>query len=275
MAQLNAVAKVKISGATGPNAHLINGVFVLTSGTVANVAPVYQKEGNDHIWLALGTNEKWWVTSTEGRGTNREFCYSDEKGLANPCEASSWKVDNGNDWEIQEGVVAEQAGTVGEELRTLKQFRSTAGERALKQPARVKISSATGPNSHLMKGVFVMISGTVEKGAPVYQKEGTDHIWRARGTTVEWWVTDTEGKGTDSGWCHSVEAGLANPWGASSWNVHKNGACSWELQEGVVAEQAGSVGEELRELNRQLRANLGVPDPGCSSRGAATEASGQ
>jgi hypothetical protein len=101
MAQLNAVARVKISGATGSRADIVNGVFVLTSGTVENGAPAYQKEGDDDKWLARNTYGQWWVSTTESRGTEEGYCYSVEAGLANPCEASSWNVALGDDaWEL-------------------------------------------------------------------------------------------------------------------------------------------------------------------------------
>jgi len=63
---LGVTGRVKISGATGPEADKINGVFVLSS-EVVNEAAAYQKEGDPDRWLARTTNGRWIVQDTEDR----------------------------------------------------------------------------------------------------------------------------------------------------------------------------------------------------------------
>ena len=92
---------VQLSGATGDNAHSINGYYEPIDEIVGN-ATVYKKMGDGaDMWIEYyaGTG-KWYVKPTSDRGTNRGWAtatISPARPLED-CSSSCWKIHDGCNW---------------------------------------------------------------------------------------------------------------------------------------------------------------------------------
>eukprot|EP00729_Bicosta_minor_P016936 gene16936-biopygen29287 len=82
-----------ITGATGNNAHKVNGAFSKT-GAMQNGKPVYSKEGDADMWCYCGPKGKWRVAKTANKDANkgRGWAASFEIGLAAPHLTKAWQV---------------------------------------------------------------------------------------------------------------------------------------------------------------------------------------
>ena len=123
-----------ISGATGPKAASVNGVFEPT-GEVYNGKVLFAKRGDADKWLRfVASTGKWTVSPTKDKDENSTngWCFSagPEKGHANPVCVTQWRVYTGS-------VVEDQASA------TCVEFVPP-----------VVISGALGPNAASVNGVF-------------------------------------------------------------------------------------------------------------------------
>ncbi len=85
---------------TGTNAENCNGTYEPTN-EVCDDLPVYQKKGNDTIWLEFNRGLNYWfVRSTSNRGTNKgwAYCSVEVPCLPQDCPASTWKVYNSEEF---------------------------------------------------------------------------------------------------------------------------------------------------------------------------------
>eukprot|EP00729_Bicosta_minor_P032664 gene32664-biopygen8675 len=82
-----------IAGATGNNAHRVNGAFSKT-GAMQNGTPVYSKDGDAGMWCYCGPDGRWYVASTADKDANTDggWAASPEVGLAAPHLAKAWQV---------------------------------------------------------------------------------------------------------------------------------------------------------------------------------------
>eukprot|EP00729_Bicosta_minor_P032744 gene32744-biopygen845 len=82
-----------IAGATGNNAHIVNGAFSKT-GAMQNGKPVYSKDGDADMWCYCAPDGKWYGTGTAGKDANKKAgsAASTEVGLASPQLAKAWAV---------------------------------------------------------------------------------------------------------------------------------------------------------------------------------------
>jgi len=109
------MAAIRLRGAWGPKAHLINGYYMV-EGTERNGAPAYHKiqhmiGSRDDIWLVRAENCEWILTTAEIFRTTCDHGYMYSEEALSPFEATSWKVFTGgeawarNAWEEQEIIV--------------------------------------------------------------------------------------------------------------------------------------------------------------------------
>eukprot|EP00729_Bicosta_minor_P019170 gene19170-biopygen29354 len=94
-----------IAGATGNNAHKVNGAFSKTSA-MQNGKPVYSKDGDADIWCYCGSKGKWRVAKTANKDANkgRGWATSFEIGLAAPHLTKAWEVSVSGTFVLQPAV---------------------------------------------------------------------------------------------------------------------------------------------------------------------------
>ena len=85
-----------ITGAEGPNAHLIKGNFKAT-GDVQNGRPLFHSSAND-MWLHYASNNKWWVSFTKDKDAMKPIgsAYCVEPNLFDPTHGKTWMVVDGS-----------------------------------------------------------------------------------------------------------------------------------------------------------------------------------
>ena len=97
---------LRISGALGPSAPLINGAYTPTLETY-NDRTLFRKAGDGgDIWLRYTTNRVWVVSTSDAKGKNGlgGLLHSVEENLWDPAGAAHWKVLTQLGWEEQPGV---------------------------------------------------------------------------------------------------------------------------------------------------------------------------
>ena len=94
-------------GASGPNAPLINGFYLLREGSY-NSFPVYQKEDDPDKWLVVDKDECWAVKVARSKEANDGACkcYLVGKRRLLPTMGDMWKVHDGSKHVDQPEVVA-------------------------------------------------------------------------------------------------------------------------------------------------------------------------
>lgn len=94
-----------IAGATGHNAHKVNGAFSKTS-EMQNGKPVYSKDGDADMWCYCGPDGTWYVPDTADKdaNTNAGWAASTEEGLAAPHLAKAWNVSVNRTFVLQPAV---------------------------------------------------------------------------------------------------------------------------------------------------------------------------
>ena len=87
---------LQISGATGPNAPFINGVYE-PKGVAYNERPLFQKLGDGDKWLRYTLGNRWQVSPTSAKDANNNngWLESVKLGLKQPTDATEWKVYDG------------------------------------------------------------------------------------------------------------------------------------------------------------------------------------
>ena len=99
------IHNVRITGATGPAADDVNGVYKPTEEMCDN-ATVYVKVGDDDKWLEYNASDKQWrVKLTRYKGTYNFWASCDVIGKCLPqdCPVGKWQVHDGT-WESQPAV---------------------------------------------------------------------------------------------------------------------------------------------------------------------------
>ena len=97
------------------------------------------------------------------------------------------------------------------------------------------ISGAEGSNAGYVNGTF-RPTDEVQKGRPVYAKEGNLNMWLYYAVDQKWWVAATANKdaGMAAGAASSMELNLLDPTQGQRWTVSLGGAGSnWEEQASV------------------------------------------
>lgn len=99
--RLNMIVELRITGASGYNAHLINDhVFCRTEETF-NDMPVFETNTNPGLcicWYAAEHEPRWMLQPTESKGQNVGYTWTADKQLL---DAVTWQVGIGEDWHTQ------------------------------------------------------------------------------------------------------------------------------------------------------------------------------
>ena len=97
---------VCITGATGPFASIVNGVFTPVPGEVYNGHPIFVNAGDPDKYLRYKPNHTWAVSSTEAKDANNNLgcTHSMEEHVALPQDVKRWKVGVGDKAVVQPDV---------------------------------------------------------------------------------------------------------------------------------------------------------------------------
>lgn len=102
---------MRISGATGPVADLVNGDYVPAATSVSkyNGKVLYRRKDNPNLWLryvTAGGLKQWRVSTSTSLNANNDkgYIYCEEPGLDRPSDAKKWFVWLGTRWGQQASV---------------------------------------------------------------------------------------------------------------------------------------------------------------------------
>ena len=180
---------------------MLNGTYV-AAGELVNGMQAYQKQDNADRWICRDAKGKWHNQSTTLKGQDGMhkdgFAYTTSPVKTPWAKETAWKVWTGKCWETQ-----------------------TAYMCTVQAPDSFAVSDF---NLSARDGRFVR-SGPCINGAPAYQKDTDNTKWICLNPHGIWMLQSTEGKGTNTGWCHTLEGRV--PWdtGGHEWTELKDG--SW------------------------------------------------
>ena len=97
---------IHITGATGPHARKVNGVYELTD-EIHNGRALFRKKDDNDKWLRYVPNKTWMVSSTSDKDKNNSsgWLCSLEADLIDPTQAT-WLVWDNVKWDKQSSVTA-------------------------------------------------------------------------------------------------------------------------------------------------------------------------
>ena len=83
---------MRVDGASGDLASVVNGVFVLEE-ELYNGRALYRKVGDPHRWLRFAPDRTWVISDTVAKDANNNACYvfSSSFGLSLPTDSSVWE----------------------------------------------------------------------------------------------------------------------------------------------------------------------------------------
>jgi hypothetical protein len=84
---------VRVDGASGDLASVVNGVFALEE-ELYNGRALYRKVGDPHWWLRFAPNRTWTISNTVAKDANNNdgVAFSSSFGLSLPTDSSVWEV---------------------------------------------------------------------------------------------------------------------------------------------------------------------------------------
>ena len=100
-------AAVRIAGATGDWAKLINGEYEASGQH--NGWPVYRQVQDPEQWLLMGLDGSWWVTdaATKEAKDTWGLMHCPEQHVLLPTRAARWRVKTSRDYYVQSSVSVE------------------------------------------------------------------------------------------------------------------------------------------------------------------------
>jgi len=101
---------VRVDGASGDRASVVNGVFALEE-ELYNGRALYRKVGDPHCWLLYQPNSRWVITGTVAKDANSniDVAFSSSLGLSLPTDSSVWKVWVDGKWVKQAAIRVQPA----------------------------------------------------------------------------------------------------------------------------------------------------------------------
>lgn len=219
----------KISGATGPSAKIVNGVYAKRGAELQEEKPVYVKVGAPDV-QCVSHGGTWQVTTAERLVKFEYFAVCTERSLETPQGAIQWKVDNiapPRTYTTQSSIRV--ANIDNDELAVATTAAFDESQAALSALGfRLTGTSDYGltRDTRDMKtfdinGIYMKSNSESENGKPVYLKVGSWEVCCWYGPDKKWIISTTSDKDADVGtyWAQSTEAGLAAPQLVLEWNV--------------------------------------------------------
>ena len=188
---------VRIVGATGDRAALINGIYEATT-EISGDMPVYAKvDSHGSLGLCLEYSKKQWLmkpTSQKGKSGVFAFCAVPAQGTPEKCLPGQWRVNNGDKLVLQPTVTISVV-TQAEVDDHRAQVRREAA-RVVIGSHNVRIAGVTGPNAGIVNGVYKP-SEEKSDNATVYVKVDDGNMWLEYCFALKHWQLKlTAAKGT-------------------------------------------------------------------------------
>ena len=223
---------VSISGATGPAAGRINGMYKPTEEMCGNVT-VYVKLDDGSKCLEYNASRKQWQVKPSGSKGTDDFsmlCPVPVKCLPQDCPAGKWEVADGTDFNPQPAVTItvvtrEEIGAYLAEMeRAVEAYRAEVEREAavvVKGRHNVRITGATGTRAGDINGIYEPTE-EMSGNATVYVKVNDHDKWlEYRAVSKRWGVKRTIDKGTDgcTAYCEVFAKCLPQDGPAGTWEV--------------------------------------------------------
>ena len=203
-AQSGVIPSVRIVGASGVYAAIVNGMYEPTDELSEGNVTIYRNVGNGGVWLEYrASNKQWQVKPTASKGTDVcwAYCTVPVKRLPyQECPGGQWQVSDGSRHVSQPAVII--AAVSEEEVEAYRAELEREAGRVVKGTSNVRIQGATGISAADINGVYEPtdeLSGNVT----VYRKLGAGDWWlEYRASVKQWQVKPTASKGTDVCWAY-------------------------------------------------------------------------
>ena len=193
---------VRIAGATGTNAGIINGLYKPTEELSGNVA-LYVKIDDGDMWLVyLDSSKNWNVQTTANKGTDLcwAYCHVPVKCLPDECPRGLWQVADCAEGGPQPAVTISMV-TQDEVEAYLAEVQREAA-RLVNGSQHVLIAGATGPKADYINGVYKPTEELCGN-ATVYVMVGDGSKWLEFNAALKTWqVKETAHKGTNLSWAN-------------------------------------------------------------------------
>ena len=225
-------AIMRIDGATGPNAGLVNGLWDRQPprAAAAGGAPDYRQRADPDRWLYRATDGRWYVGTTEWKDTRKATGWARtadpvaDGTLPHEAPAGGWKVGVDINW-VPQPAVAVRGVTEAEADRLNAAAAAEAAaawaraaDRAARAPV-VRVDGATGNSASDVNRLYdrqpprAAAGGeradgsTAGVGAPDYRQRADPDRWLYRATDGRWYVGTTEWKDTRkaTGWARTAD----------------------------------------------------------------------
>ena len=222
-AQSGVVPSVRIIGATGINAGVINGVYEPTGELSDGNMTVYRKMGAGDVWLEYHASTKLWqVKRTAAKGTSvcLAYCVVTVKGLPTECPKGQWQIDDGSKFYPQPAITV--SITSEDEAEAYRAELEREAARVVKGISSVRVEGATGTHADKINGVYQPTDELSEGNVTVYRKVGAGDVWLEYGASAKLWqVKPTDAKGTYACWARCVvpTKGLPTECSKGQWQV--------------------------------------------------------
>ena len=265
---------VRIAGATGMNAALINGIYEPTE-EMSDQVTVFRKVDDEDMWLEyIAFHKGWQLVSTANKGTNAYFANCDVhvKCLPQDCPVGQWNVCIDGELVIQRSVAISLASDEEVEAYRLEREREAAHE--VKGSQAVRIAGVKGLSAPIINGVYKP-SLEMSNNVTVFCKVDDEGVWlEYRPNSKQWQVTSVDNKGTDRRYasCTVPAKGLPQDCDARQWQVIAHGASA--PQPGITItvvsdEEAQSYCLEIeQEAAREVKGSQAVRIAGATGPNA-------
>ena len=222
---MKCIQHVRITGATGDCAGLVNGVYKPTEELRDN-ATVYVRADDDDVLLECRATTKQWQVKPAagiGGGTVYAYCVVPAKGVPESCPASQWQIyDDGKfgpqravtitvEMDNSDALLGEGAGVglgdVGDQADNKAKPNAAAMKdgaglaaaptacvgkwsAAAATPCSVRMEGAMGPNVYLVNGVYEPTS-ELSEDVPVFAKVGEPNVYLEYNADINSWTVQS------------------------------------------------------------------------------------
>jgi len=151
---------VRVDGASGDWASVVNGVFALEE-ELYNGRALYRKVGDPHCWLRFAPDSTWVISDTVAKDANNNdgHAYLLSFGLSLPIDLSVWKVTVNGKW-VEQAAMRVQPASEQE-----KQAAERKANEDAKRHAAVCIFAVSLASPTVFRCVSISLTNTCYKDA--------------------------------------------------------------------------------------------------------------
>jgi serine/threonine protein kinase len=230
---------IKISGATGTCARLINGMYAKSATERGNGMAVYVRVGAPDVHCSYEPGSKKWTVSTSDRSVH--YATSVHTCLDAPQLAMQWQVwfPVLKEWKRQSSMTVtsmdDDEVVAGVTACCWSITAASCAEQSALAAPGFRLIGANGKKRFQINGIYTKTTET-KNGKPVYLKVGSSDLCCYFGPDKQWMFTNIAEKNanTTAGKAFSVEVGLEAPQLALLWKVWPGGDADYEFQPSVI-----------------------------------------